>query len=75
MLPIELLSEIADYLPPNEIPQLATTSRQFHGVATRLLYQKISLVNDSTLNACINTLAFNQFAAGHVRSLEIFIPR
>ncbi|KAH6909786.1 hypothetical protein BKA70DRAFT_1274790 [Coprinopsis sp. MPI-PUGE-AT-0042] len=73
--PIELLYEVAESLPRKDVLQLATASRQFHAVATRLLYRKLFLYRDSTIKACISTLAFNPYVAGHVRSLDVYISR
>lgn len=74
VLPIEILSEIADYLLPSDIPNLAVTSRPFNGIATRLLYRQLALRGFDTVRKCFETLAFNEGVARCVKELYISIP-
>ncbi|KAH6909787.1 hypothetical protein BKA70DRAFT_1274793 [Coprinopsis sp. MPI-PUGE-AT-0042] len=74
ILPIEVLSEIADYLPTSDIPHLAVTSRPFNGIATRLLYRQLALRGFETVRKCFETLAFNEGVARCVKELYISIP-
>lgn len=71
--PTELLAEIAGFLPWNDYRRLATVSRPFHDIATRLLYRELVLYGNHALKACMSTLAFNTAMARHVKSLDILI--
>ena len=74
LIPNELLSEVVNLLPKADLPRLATTSRQFHAVTTRLIYQRVNLARVADIEACIRALAFNESLAGHVRELDIWVP-
>ncbi|KAG2004787.1 hypothetical protein CC2G_003307 [Coprinopsis cinerea AmutBmut pab1-1] len=72
-LPVEILSEILEYLPESNLLDVTTVSRTFHGICTRKLYKEVYLKGFKRFKLCVETLAFNQTAASYVKSLAALV--
>jgi hypothetical protein len=72
-LPTELLSLIFSSVCLRDLASLTQTSSAFHHIATRLLYQDLSLKSLSTRQwiRCLRTLTRNPSLSTFVRSLDI----
>ncbi|KII94852.1 hypothetical protein PLICRDRAFT_47860 [Plicaturopsis crispa FD-325 SS-3] len=72
-LPIELISEIAEYAPRNDLLTLCTVSRVVGELATRVLYRDIDLSTPNTTVRCCRTLVTNGVAARSVHFISIYL--
>ncbi|KII94854.1 hypothetical protein PLICRDRAFT_194533 [Plicaturopsis crispa FD-325 SS-3] len=72
-LPIELISEVAEYAPRNDLLTLCTVSRVVGELATRVLYRDIDLSTPKTTIRCCRTLVTNVVAARSVHAISILL--
>jgi len=74
-LPSEVLAQILQHLPPNDLSMVCRVSREVLDEAERLLYVRVELSNVSHIKTWCDTVSQRPHLSPRTQSLKIIMPR